>query len=263
VSARLCQERLHVVGRVVPHGALAGSVRVVSGHRRRPDAEDALERTAPAAPDLRLRHLLAERIAVEVAVRVDRVVIRKRRLVHFLERQQIEVDDAIGALEHLCDALLVLATRAGVDRCRLQQLYAQRSYRPGDDDAALWRDPLDLCDDLPVVLPARRGRLDHDVIELLPAEIRIVALVRFTQRNAVAEGDVGARRLGHISRGIAHEERIGLRVAVVGEVRRGVYEKREWPARAGACTRRIHEEAPSRSLIDAGLYLAPPGRIAE
>ena len=262
LADQLAEECLHVVCTVVAHCALLGAVGIVAGHRRRPDAEDALVRATATTPDLCLRDLHAARIGIQIAVGVNGVVIRERRSVHLLQTQQVVVDQTGRTLQNAHDALLVFAAHAGMDWVVPQQFLAFCRDRASDDDAGARNAAIEGFDEDLIVVPAWRCGLDHDVIEVSSHNVSKVFFIRFTQGDAVAERDLHASVLGGVGGGVTHEERVRQVPAERRLVRGFAVQHRERPTRAGAHATDIGLEGLPL-LIVGRLPGFPPRRIAE
>ena len=133
--------------------------------------------------------------------------------------------------------------------------------RTGHDDARFRHHLLDREDDLAVVLPTRRRRLDEDVAVVRFTEMVEVGRIAFAQRQTVAHHHLGAGRPRRVGGGIPHEERVG-QVAAEDEVVRGrMGMDRVRPARSRTDAGQAHVMR-SPIVVDREL-LEPPGRVAE
>ncbi|KAF5033275.1 hypothetical protein DSECCO2_608450 [anaerobic digester metagenome] len=252
---QLGEHALQVVAGKLAHPAHARAIGVVVGHDRRPDAENAAERTTPAGEHLELGKNLSLGIGVPVLVGVQRVEIGVGRGVELRLGQDVVADEPACAAYDLDQPLFVFALDDGMQGMVGQELFAKRGDGPGHHHpgAGIFRG--DVRDERGVVAPARRGGFDDDVVEFPVGQVLEKFVVVLAQGDGVAERDRDAGLPGQVGRGRTQEERIGNVVAEAVLAGPRAHRGSERPARAGA-----HAGQQSRAVDGVGV-LDPPGRV--
>src|ERR1700730_3150997 len=105
------------------HATRSGALWIVAGHRRRPNAKNALVRATAAGPKLKVRKFLPLRVAIEVTPIHSRLEPRMRRGVHLFRCKKIVTNKPGLAVDHSERSLFVLALDARMHRQLCENLF--------------------------------------------------------------------------------------------------------------------------------------------
>ena len=177
---KFAKESFHVVRGIVSNGSDIRTVRIIPGHRRGPNTEDALEWAPTAAPNLGMRRNLRQGVFIPVSVRTGVIKARERGRVHFLRGQQVEVNDSGGTVHDAHTSLFILAPDTGMHRMLIENGFGLSSRdRTGYDDFRIRQNPVNVVQQRRVMLPAGCGALDKDVLVLFGSQMAKVGFILF------------------------------------------------------------------------------------